>query len=1552
MADLKLVGAVAIKVRPDAKGFRKETEAEVSKELAGYSKDIKVTAKVEADTSEAKRDVEKAEKEIEKKVMNLRVGLDYDSVVRAQKQLDKALNRLNDEIITIDFDDDGTIEAAEAKLEAMKKNARVEMDFTPDERGFRAVLAKIEQIRREKITKPVEFDTDDESLNRLEAAALKALRETATVKVSFTNDRTSMLAALEQIKAEQAKLKKFEFDVLVNKKGLKGARRDIEEVLSKTPVELKVNYDDQDSLKATRRRLKEMLNDLTAETVKVKVDEASLKAELAKIDALIKTEKPTVDVKVRTELQPASLAKAVAEIAILTKNQTVRIFTRVDTGSLLLAAAKLTGLRAASRWTEELARSIGTLDRNLPIVAAAVLTLSTLASGVLSVTANIFSLGNGIGEVVRMAGLLGPAMILGLGSTMLILQAVFKDFGAAIHGIDAAFKRLPPAGQEAAKTFRTVFAAARESISKEFWDRASDSMLRFSKTALPAVSDGLAKVSGSLGGVFSGLLDSFSRLTEESGVAVFFGNLSRGFDVAQTGLASFMNGFNTLAVVGSSVFPRLGRAFEQWAGRFDSWVQRLAVDGTLNRWIDRGIQGLKDLFNAGASLVKVWGNVGQAAQAAGALTLSSFARMMAGLERTTAGDRFQRNMANIFRGAREASDSFHDALGDLGPAMDTFSITVKNTLSGAGKALAAFIGALGDVMASPRLNVGITTFLSGIESMFNSLRPAAGAVSEILMTFGQILGTVARDSGPLFRNLFQQLAGVLTTAWRALEPFLPGLVQLGTTIINILGPAFASMAGSLIPSFASGLQRIGEGMLPLVELAADLAVGLAGMISEMPIRLIAGLGAAIVTLGTSFRIAATVVPLAAAAVEVFGTAAAISAARVQLMIPVVGLFLAALTGLAAAGIAGLATAQRSATPYANEYETALLADARAAKTLGIAVGDAAKQVAIKNLNDSGAFEIAKKNGISVQTLTDAIFGNARAQAEIQSKTDAANKVLSESHKAATLAAVGQDKWNMSVKNGPTKEMGERAAGLNKLNEILNDNRGSYEAAATSSQNYMEAMKSAGIPIDGMVESQKTLSDQSEKTGRALGEAAAASATLTDTFSTNTAKIDAMRKTLELLAGKNGALAAAENLGAYASGFQNLRDTVAPLAGELRKLGDAAYGDNGFLNVAKGNKAVLQVNQALVEQVNNTWAGAKVVYDQAIAAGKTAQVAFQESKAFIDERRGDYDQLAKESGLAADRVNGQWEAVFGKEWLLKITLSGATEAATKAQQMITALKGQFDGQKFQAYLDANPDAALKAITDANGAALDFVNHEWVAQIKALPNQAVDTIRRLTGMTQAEWNNGDFMATLQVAKGVPGLAAALQDIRNGVGVPFYANIFAQLNGASARAVQIALMSLTMPRTVAINVAYSATGDVPVARGGQRVFAANGGVFSGAGVKYFANGGIENHVAQITKPNSPIRIWSEKETHGEAYIPLASAKRPRSVQILSEVARRFGYQLNKAQEFANGGTTVGPTSHTSADVHIGSIHTVDMNEAVAKLRQSQRDALAVAGISSIGV
>lgn len=80
------------------------------------------------------------------------------------------------------------------------------------------------------------------------------------------------------------------------------------------------------------------------------------------------------------------------------------------------------------------------------------------------------------------------------------------------------------------------------------------------------------------------------------------------------------------------------------------------------------------------------------------------------------------------------------------------------------------------------------------------------------------------------------------------------------------------------------------------------------------------------------------------------------------------------------------------------------------------------------------------------------------------------------------------------------------------------------------------------------------------------------------------------------------------------------------------------------------------------------------------------------------------------------------------------------------------------------------------------------------------------------------------------------------------------------------------------------------------------ADGGI-----VEQYADGGVrsgrERHIAQIARAGT-YRVWAEDETGGEAYIPLAASKRPRSRAITEETVRRLGGDPDSIHWFANGG------------------------------------------------
>jgi len=105
------------------------------------------------------------------------------------------------------------------------------------------------------------------------------------------------------------------------------------------------------------------------------------------------------------------------------------------------------------------------------------------------------------------------------------------------------------------------------------------------------------------------------------------------------------------------------------------------------------------------------------------------------------------------------------------------------------------------------------------------------------------------------------------------------------------------------------------------------------------------------------------------------------------------------------------------------------------------------------------------------------------------------------------------------------------------------------------------------------------------------------------------------------------------------------------------------------------------------------------------------------------------------------------------------------------------------------------------------------------------------------------------------------------------------------------------------------------------------ANGGIFQ-AGQKVFADGGMLPSAATIQPATGTRGLiqWAEPETHGEAFIPLAPAKRARSLNIWEKTGKLLG-------AFADGGITVDFHDNVSGPIDKGLAEFV--KDAIATVR-----------------
>jgi hypothetical protein len=264
----------------------------------------------------------------------------------------------------------------------------------------------------------------------------------------------------------------------------------------------------------------------------------------------------------------------------------------------------------------------------------------------------------------------------------------------------------------------------------------------------------------------------------------------------------------------------------------------------------------------------------------------------------------------------------------------------------------------------------------------------------------------------------------------------------------------------------------------------------------------------------------------------------------------------------------------------------------------------------------------------------------------------------------------------------------------------------------------------------------------------------------------------------------------------------------------------------------------------------------------------------------------------------------------------VQVNGTEEAQRKI--FLTKLAADsFASGKYESVLGALPEAAKSAIADATGTADAFKNGDYDAVLKALDQTAGGKEAALAQILSV--TNGNYAAALKALNlTAPEVEGAKTMINGVVGktVGVYASdgvtgpvgtMQSAINNMKGKTIDILTIFRTQGTPGAPAPAYNS------GQGALAPQAANGALLKSVSnrasllagafpMKAFANGGFENHTAQIAKAGS-MRLWAEEETGGEAYIPLGKRKRGRSLKILEEVARIFGFGLH-AKQFSNGG------------------------------------------------
>jgi hypothetical protein len=597
--------------------------------------------------------------------------------------------------------------------------------------------------------------------------------------------------------------------------------------------------------------------------------------------------------------------------------------------------------------------------------------------------------------------------------------------------------------------------------------------------------------------------------------------------------------------------------------------------------------------------------------------------------------------------------------------------------------------------------------------------------------------------------------------------------------------------------------------------------------------------------------------------------------------------------------------------------------------MAAAIGTTKEQ--LQGVNGNTMRHLADKAGNAADELTKA-EEKTRKLAEATGLTDARAAILAKNFE--TLASA-------------TSSASDKFGALKSNLDLLN---GNMMSGAQTRKEFAQSMADSKKALEDLTKGGEVSLNNLYKVGDGFDFASQSGrdfhttlGTATDAILKNgTAALDQAIKS-----GKSSADANSAAIQAMQPGIQALRDNLSKLGVDQPKIDDIirSFGlmpDQIATAVSVEGTEEAQRKIIMTKVVADSFANGN--YKAVLAAlPESAKAAIAEvtgkGKEFA---AGDYESVLK----AFDGTAGGREAALAN--ILGVTngnYNAALQAWDKTQPGTTAARNSI----LKVTAGENYEASIKAF-DATGAG----NTKAIESIHAVVNGKYEAALTALNVTQPgaaaalqsilAVKDGDYTAEIEAFnKTAPGNEAALRAILSVVDPKYTAILDAWDKTQPAVSSAKTNIGGVEGKTVTIKAEDQATGTIDfikrtingidryvkvtvdtvynnyAGKAGNAVNpdgnGANGGVLSSVSNKSslfrgnfplhrYANGGFENHVAQFAKPGA-MRLWAEPETGGEAYIPLAKRKRVRSLKILEEVARIFGFGLfPKSNMFADGG------------------------------------------------
>ena len=871
MANLKLIGAVAIKVRPDTSAFRHETQSQLDRDLGRNGERAKAKVKVEPemDTTQVKRKWKTLEEEMDGKTFKLNVGLDHDSVQKAKEQIDRSLNSLKNHVIPFELKRESLLEA-KRELKKLEENATVDFKFVRDEAGYQSILTKIKRIREQKgLTSTWKFKTDTKSLREAELkakAGLARIEANKTITLSYANTYEGIKGAIAEVDKRLAALRELKLKTKLDAKSLTETKTKLLETLRTAPVTVKFN-EDKPGYEQVLSRIKQIQRERVAVEITFDTDDASLEAKRkeiqAKLDALtansraikfttsLELDRLSVEeaereakklndkishMKASMKVELAGSELTAARMKFLGRDRVVNYFARVNTSSVAIAEGILKSLggintlSSLGKGLESLFTKFDTLTLKIGGVATA---LGSVSSAGFYAFTSAFKIGEGIGQSL---GLLAaaPAILGAATAGYTIFTAAFNNFFDAFNKdpkiAASSLAALPPIARKTVDSITGLYKGLANPIQEKFWAHVGTTLSDSIETLYPKLKSSLLNSTEAVGDFVAGIGKSMNKLALSKDFDKMFAGFDGFFKNLSGASEPFFDGWNKFGVQGAQLLPMFGTWITKMAVRFDEWATKLSANGGINDMIMHGVNSLQAMWAVGGDVVDIFKGITKAAGLAGTGGLAQFEINLRKVADRMNSEPWQSRAATIFEGARKGATGLNVGFKDLNQTLGASAIWLGGVLQILGEIGGESLSRLSDVFSTKEYQNGVTAELIGMKDLVGELGPSFVNLGVIVGNMGRVAGSVFSGLGPVINQVVGLIATVTSNLAAGLADVAPKMLATVGGIFRVIAPPIEGLS-KMIAGLLDIVGRVPDSFV-LMGVAASAFFALRGLSSK------------------------------------------------------------------------------------------------------------------------------------------------------------------------------------------------------------------------------------------------------------------------------------------------------------------------------------------------------------------------------------------------------------------------------------------------------------------------------------------------------------------------------------------------------------------------------------------------------------------------------------------------------------------------------------------------------------------------------------------------